>query len=253
MFQIPPSNDPSAIRLFCIPHAGGGPSSFRGWSHDLAPEIEVSVIQLPGRERRYREACYRNLELLVCDLAEAVLSFLAEGQRFAFFGNSLGGLIAFETIHEIRHRSGNEPSHLFVSAAGPPHLPSPLPPIAHLADCDLARKISQRYGGISESVLQDESLLAAVLPALRADFFMLETYERKEIRPLRCPITAFGGKIDRSLPPSRLAGWKDQTLGGFNAIFLDENHLFVQSARGILTGCVRETLLSSRPVQTPKE
>jgi medium-chain acyl-[acyl-carrier-protein] hydrolase len=245
MFQNTPSLDRSVIRLFCVPHAGGGPSSFRGWSKDLAPEIEASVIQLPGRERRYREAPYQKLEVLVGDLADAILPCLSDGQRIAFFGNSLGGLIAFETLQEIYRRTGCEAVHLFVAAAGPPHLPPLLPPIGHLEDFEISRKISERYGGISPSIMGNEGLLAAVLPALRADFLMLETYERKAPRPLRCPITAFGGRFDRSLPPQKLAGWKEQTTSSFNAVFLDESHLFVQSSRKILTGYVRETLLPS--------
>lgn len=248
IFQVPPSSSASVTRLFCIPHAGGGPSSFRGWSKDLSPEIEVSVVQLPGRERRYREPCYSNIELLVSDLTEAILPFIAERQKFAFFGNSLGGLIAFEVLHQIRSRSDLEATHLFVSASGPPHIPSLLPNIAHLKERDFIRKISERYGGISESILMDPSLLSAILPALRADFTMLEHYVRKQPRPLSCPITAFGGRFDRSLLPQTLELWKDQTHGVFKSIFLYECHLFVQSAREILIECIRETLLAADQV-----
>jgi medium-chain acyl-[acyl-carrier-protein] hydrolase len=94
IFQTVPSRESEAIRLFCIPHAGGGASAFRGWRESLLPEVEATVIQLPGREARFRERPYREMHHLVEDLAASVLPWLNPGQPFAFFGNSLGGLIA---------------------------------------------------------------------------------------------------------------------------------------------------------------
>jgi len=244
MFQIAPNLNRQVTRLFCVPHAGGGPSAFRGWREQLLPDIEATVIQLPGREARFREKPYFNLQLLVADLTQAVLPVLADGQRFAFFGNSLGGLIAFETLREIQRRTGREAMHFFVSATGAAHLPPPLPPMAHLGDRELIQEVSARYGGIPAQVLEDEEFLAAMLPTLRADISMLEAYERRAPRPLSCPITAFGGTRDRTVPITHLEGWREQTTSSFVRILLEEHHLYLQSAREMLTTYVRETLLA---------
>ena len=240
--QNAPSRNRGVIRLFCVPHAGAGPSAFRGWKEQLGPEIEAIIVQLPGREGRFREEPYQSFELLVSDLAEAVLPFLGAGQRFAFFGNSLGGLIAFESLHEIRRRTGYEAAHLFVSATGAPQLHPVLPPMGHLGNRELIREVSERYGGIPLAILEDEDFLAAVVPALRADICMLEAYERAVPQPLSCPITAFGGKLDRTVPPAHIEGWRDQTTSSFTQVLLDEDHLYLQSAREYLTGYIRETL-----------
>jgi medium-chain acyl-[acyl-carrier-protein] hydrolase len=245
MFQNAPSLNRGAIRLFCVPHAGAGPSAFRGWKEQLAPEIETTIIQLPGREGRFREEPYQSLKRLVSDLTQAVLPFLNAGQRFAFFGNSLGGLIAFESLHEIRRRTGYEALHLFVSATGAPHLPPVLPPMGHLGNRELIREVAERYGGIPPVILEDEEFLEAVVPALRADICMLEAYDRGVPQPLSCPITAFGGKRDRTVPLAHIEGWSEQTTSCFTRILLDEDHLYLQSAREQLTGCIRETLLAS--------
>ena len=122
MLFIPAPSDRDVIRLFCVPHAGGGISAFRGWQEQLGPEVGATIVRLPGREGRLREDPYRGIEPLVDDLTEAVLASMKSGERFAFFGNSLGGLIAYETVHEIRRRTGHEAIHLFVSAVAAPHL-----------------------------------------------------------------------------------------------------------------------------------
>jgi medium-chain acyl-[acyl-carrier-protein] hydrolase len=240
--QNAPSRKRGLIRLFCVPHAGVGPSAFRGWKEQLGPEIEAIMVQLPGREGRFREEPYQSLELLVSDLVDGVLPYLDAGQRFAFFGNSLGGLIAFESLHEIRRRTGYEAAHLFVSATGAPHLPPFLPPMGHLGNRELIREVSERYGGIPLPILEDEDFLTAVVPALRADICMLEAYDRTVQQPLSCPITAFGGKLDRTVPLAHIEGWRDQTTSSFNQILLDEDHFYLQSAREYLTGHIRETL-----------
>jgi surfactin synthase thioesterase subunit len=249
VLQIAPGFDRQAIQLFCVPHAGAGPSAFRGWRERLLPKIETVVIQLPGRESRFREAPYSNIASVVADLAEAVLPFLETPRRFAFFGNSLGGLIAFETLQEIRRR-GAQAAHLFVSAVGAPHLIPPLPPMGHLADRELIREVSDRYDGIPAPIMQDEEFLAAMLPALRADIRMLEEYERIAPRPLHCPITAFGGLRDRIVPAEHIARWGEQTTGAFTCNFLEEGHLYLQSARRELTSSIRDKLLES--VDTPE-
>jgi medium-chain acyl-[acyl-carrier-protein] hydrolase len=244
-FQVAPSFNPRAIRLFCAPHAGVGASAFRGWKELLGPEIEVFVVQLPGRESRYRETPYQDLGSLTRDLGEAVLPYIADGQRFAFFGNSLGGLISFETLHEIERRAGVQAMHLFVSASGAPHLPPLMPPVGHLGDRELIREVSGQYGGIPAEVLRDEEFLAVVVSGLRADMRLLESYERREADPLSCPITAFGGTRDRAIPPDYIAGWGDQTTASFNQVLLDQEHLFLQSAKLELITHVREHILAA--------
>lgn len=249
MFQRSASRCNSVVRLFCVPNAGNGPSAFRGWAQALQPKIEVTVVELPGRESRFHEPPYQRMEPLVADLATAVIDSLAADQPFAFFGNSFGSLIAFETLHEIRRRVDREAMHLFVSAAGAPHCQPLLPPIGHFGDRELVRAINERYGGIPAQVLADEEFLAAVLPALRADICLLEAYGRHRPEPLSCPVTAFAGLRDATVPMEHVEAWSEQTRGAFERFFLDEGHLYLQSARDILVQRVRDTLLAAARMQ----
>ena len=245
MFQTIPSGNSRAIQLFCIAHAGGGPSAFRGWAKQLSPEIEAILIELPGREGRFDEPAYRSIEPLVRDLSEATLPYLDGNRGFAYFGNSVGAFVAFETVHEIKRRTGREPMHLFVSASRAPHIPFPMSPIGELPDEELVRETSSRYDGIPPAVLADREFLSAVLPTLRADIQVAESYVEGTPRPLDCPITAFGGLGDRTVPVDHVEGWKHHTRSAFSLILLEENHLYLQSARNRLTETIRETLLNA--------
>ena len=235
--------DDSVVQLFCVPHAGNGPAVFRGWVDTLAPEIETIVVELPGRESRFYDVPYRRMEPLVNDLAAAVIDCLSADRPFAFFGNSMGSVIAFETLHEIRRRTGREALHLFVSACGAPHCRSILPPMGHLEDEELIREVDIRYGGIPAPVLADKEFLALALPNLRADICLLEAYPQDGHQPLDCPITAFGGRFDATVPLEQVEAWHEQTSGEFQSIFLDEGHLYLDSSRDVLLCHLSKALL----------
>lgn len=117
--------------------------------------------------------------------------------------------------------------------------------MGHLGNRELIREVSERYGGIPPPILVDEEFLAAVVPVLRADICMLEAYDRTVPQPLSGPITAFGGKLDRTAPLAHIGGWRDQTTSSFTQILIDKDHLYLQSAREQLAGYIRETLQAS--------
>lgn len=244
MFQGDAQRYFTGLRLFCIPHAGGAASAFRGWRSRLLPEIEAISVQLPGRESRLREPLLTTMEEVVQDLMRAIRPWIAEGRPFAFFGSSLGALIAFETAHAIRCTSGREPAHLFVSAAGAPHCEPPLPPIAHLEDGPFLDEVQRRYAGIPDVLLKDPGYRSILLPALRADFSLMEQYEPRPPAPLSCPITAFAGRFDATVALEAVDAWRSQTTARFERVDLDEGHLYLESAQAILIRRIRHELLS---------
>lgn len=209
----------------------------------MAPEVETIIVELPGRESRFHEPPYQRMGPLVSNLAGAVIDCLSADQAFAFFGNSMGSVVAFETLHEIRRRTGRAALHLFVSASGAPHCRSILPPIGHLEDDELVREVDARYGGIPAAVLADKEFLALALPTLRADICLLEAYQPEKPEPLECPITAFGGKFDATIPLEQVEAWREQTSGAFSSFFLEEGHLYLESARDLLLRHLRQSLL----------
>src|SRR5262245_51196446 len=108
----------AAVRLFCFPYAGGAASAFRGWARSLPGSVDVCPVQLPGRESRFREPAFTRLGPLVEMLAESLRPCL--DRPFAFFGHSMGAIVAFELSRRLQREHGRQPLRLFVSGCGAP-------------------------------------------------------------------------------------------------------------------------------------
>lgn len=216
-------------RLFCFHYAGVGPSAFRGWADDLAADAEVCLVQLPGREGRLREAPFSSIADLLPMLIENMLPLL--DRPFAFYGHSLGAMIAFESAVALRRNLQIQPTHFFAGASPAPHLPWKHPAIRSLPEDDFFGEIERRYGALPREVLSDAQMRALVLPILRADITMIETYKYSPEPPLDCDITVFGGVLDQMVKPSELDAWREHTSGRFRMEMLEGNHLFLKSCR----------------------
>ena len=228
------------LRLFCFPYAGGAASAYRLWGPALAPAVEVCPVQLPGRGSRFREAPFRNAMDLVSAAADALHSMM--DVPFALFGHSMGAVVAFELARELRRRSWPAPVLLVVSGRQAPPRPSPEPPFGHLPDPEFLREVRGRYDGIPAEVLAEEELLQLVLPALRADILVLETYPYTQELPLDCPISCFGGGEDRHVSRDGLEAWAGHTRGGFKVRTFPGPHFFIDSAREAVWRALREDL-----------
>lgn len=239
-FLNPNPNIEAKVRLFCFPYAGGGASLFRTWSRGLLPDVEVWAMQLPGRENRLQDVLIRDLPEVVETLAHVLLPYLT--LPFAFFGHSLGAFIAFELVRKLRIKNGPVPLHLLVSGQRAPHIPNPFPPLHQLPDPDFLEGLNHRYSHIPESVLQCKKFMQLLLPVLRADFTMHETYKYKVDAPVDCPITAFGGLQDPEVGEDDLSSWADQTNNAFTSEMFSGDHFFLECSRTDILRAVAKTL-----------
>ncbi len=216
---------PEAVsRLFCFPHAGGGPVAFFDWSQRFGGEIECVCLQYAGRGQRLREQPQTCVEGLIGDIG---LDFSAFADKpFAFYGHSFGGIVAFELARQMTRSGLPGPHHLFVGATRPPHLPLRYPPIHQLADREFVESIQLRYGGIPATIFDNPELLEMFLPAMRADFTGYETYRFEPSDPLTIPITAFAGAEDSAVALDSLQQWALHTNSGFDINVLSGGHFF---------------------------
>ena len=226
---VPRPNPQARLRLFCFPHGGGGASIFRTWPQSLPEAVEVCAVQLPGRENRLHETPFTDLSRVVQILAEVLRPCLKV--PFAFFGHSLGAFIGFELARELRRGNANGPIHLFVSGQRAPQIADMAPRLYQLPDDKFIEQMQQRYEGIPLVVLESAEMMEVLLPMLRADLYMNDTYAYTENRPLDCPITCFGGQQDPETTNETLAAWRDQTRGNFKLRMFPGGHFFVQSER----------------------
>jgi medium-chain acyl-[acyl-carrier-protein] hydrolase len=227
---ICPTNRSSReVRLFCFPYAGSGASVYRRWAGELDSNIEICWIQYPGRESRIRERPCGSVPDLVAALVDGISEWL--DRPFAFYGHSLGGKIAFETIRELRRRGRLQPAHLFVGASQAPQLPWPHPTLHKLGEPQFIEEIQNRYGGVPKQIIDDPELRRLLIGILRTDIRLIETYGYTPEPPLDCPISVFGGEQDRTVDLCALEAWRHQTSSTFGLRTLAGDHFFLNSAR----------------------
>ncbi|HLI09343.1 MAG TPA: alpha/beta fold hydrolase [Ktedonobacteraceae bacterium] len=227
------------LRLFCFSYAGGSAAVFRNWPHFLPAAVEVQPIELPGHGRRIKEAPIDNITALVEELASTIP---LRALPFAFFGHSMGALVSFELTRLLRRQRHPLPECLFVSAYRVPHLPARRSQArASLSDRELIGHLEE-LGGTPKEVLRNPELMRLLLPALRADFQLCDTYTYVTEPPLPCPIVAFGGLQDPIVSQQELRAWQEQTLASFALHMLPGDHFFLNSIQPLFLAVLHRVL-----------
>lgn len=221
-------NPQARLRLFCFPYAGGGTAIYRSWAASLPAEVEVCAVQLPGRGARLREPLVTSLRSLVRQAAREMLPLF--DRPFTFFGHSMGAITSFEMAHHLRDEYGLCASQLFVSGRSEPRLQSAARPIHPLPEAEFMEEL-RRLNGTPREALENAELMQMMLPVLRADFSVCETYSYTPGLPLDCPITAFGGMQDPDISRERLEGWGAHTQAAFVLRMLPGDHFFIHTAQ----------------------
>ena len=211
-------------RLFFFPYAGGGSTVFTKWCADLPSHIEGIVVHYPGRGSRFNEPAINDMPSMVTELSQAIQPLL--DHPFAFFGHSMGAWIAFELARNLRTLP---PNHLFVSACGSPHLPDPNLKIHHLPDDEFMNELDKLNGIPAE--LKHPEAMKLLLPIVRADFQLVETYEYHPDEPLNFPISAFGALDDLRVNRERIDAWVIHTQAKFESHFFSGGHFFINETK----------------------
>jgi medium-chain acyl-[acyl-carrier-protein] hydrolase len=241
---FPRPNPAATLRLFCFHYAGGSAQAFHDWPGRLPPNVEMGAIQLPGRGNRHSEPHIRRLAPLSRIVAQELLPYL--DKPFVFFGHSLGALLCFETARSLRRENQHQPAHLFVSATGAPHRRDKDELISGLPKNALVKKLRE-FDGAPAEALQNDELMDLMLPTIRADFELCETYEYHPESRLECPITIYGGLEDHEVEAERLAAWREMTLGPSEVRMFPGSHFYLNSSRAIFLQTFAGDLLRLRP------
>lgn len=222
-------------RLFYFPFAGGNPAALLPWQADLGDSVELWVAQLPGHGVRLLEEPERNLDELVARLTEAVAG-LAD-RPFAFFGHSLGALMAFEVTRALRRQRLALPSRLWVSGAEGPQTRSVKQRLADLPEPELIAALHD-YGGTPAELLAEREMMQLVLPGIRADFALSEGYRYRPEPPLALPVQVLRGDADPYVEPERAAGWARETTGPVRERVYPGDHFFLYRHRTAIAALV---------------
>ena len=221
-------NTDAKLRLFCFPYAGGEAQVYRRWTEVLPPEVEVCPVQLPGRGSRLYETPFVRVKPLLDVLASALLPYL--DRPFALFGHSMGAILAFELARRLKAEHDLEPQHLFVSGRPAPGVPDPNPPTYSLPEPEFLDEL-RRLNGTPPEVLEHPELMQLLIPLIRADFELVQTYSYEPGPALDCPISAFGGLQDAEIPQENMEAWHQHTRSYFLRRMLPGDHFFFKTAQ----------------------
>jgi surfactin synthase thioesterase subunit len=214
--------EPGAPRLLCLPHAGGSASFYFPLSKALSPAVDVRAAQYPGRQDRAGEPFAHSVQ----ELARGVCDALDERETtpLALFGHSMGALVAFEAARLLEN-AGRPPAVLFLSGHRGPSVERS--ETVHLGDD--ARLIEEvvRLDGTDAAVLQDAELLELILPGLRADYRVVETYRPTPGPRLGCPVVVLTGDADPRVTPEEARTWARETDGPFECHVHPGGHFYL--------------------------
>ena len=221
----PKENPSAALRIICFSYAGGSASVFHPWLNKLHIAAELVVCELPGRGGRLGEPPYQNMDSMLNDLVDAILIYT--DKPFILFGHSMGSKVAYELMLLMRRKNLPEPVHFIASAATAPYQTRTSRPISKLSDPLFAMALS-RLGGIPPAILKNNEFLSILLPALRADFNIVETYINTSMEKILGNLTIMGGLNDLAITSDGLLSWTSLASKGSKVLWLDGGHFFIK-------------------------
>ncbi|MGW3418198.1 thioesterase II family protein [Streptomyces phaeochromogenes] len=213
----------TSIPILCLPYAGAGATFYRGWPEPPAG-IGIEPLQPAGREERYHEDPYTSLAEAVDDLSRTVADHAKSGP-YALFGHSFGAILALELARHA-HASGlPAPARLMVSGSAAPGVVLGRDS-AGLDDDAFVAQVEQLAGYVHPA-LADPDLREVVLPVLRADVTLHESYRLTDAEPLPVAITVFRGAEDHIVTTEDCRGWAGLTTAACTTREFPGGHMYL--------------------------
>ncbi|MCG7552621.1 alpha/beta fold hydrolase [Pseudoalteromonas sp. Of11M-6] len=220
-------------RLIILPHAGGSASYFRHWANIADSDLEVVVVQYPGRENRMAEPLISDMDRLVGNLATGLKAIL--NKPYILFGHSMGGGIAYELAERIQAYRYPPPTQLVVSAVEGPSCHHATE--VHKAPDEVMLNELKRLNGTEVDLNALPELLEMMLPLLRNDYQLIETYQPNLNAPkLQLPITVMLGSTDTELTYEEAQAWQQVSSQPINIEVYEGGHFYLANhVEAILT------------------
>jgi len=220
---IPATPRPDARwRMVCLGFAGGTAAYFKPWASVLTAAGELWPVELPGRGTRFGDPLIDDMDRLVSDLATAVIP-LAD-RPLVLFGHSMGSAVGFALTRVLEARD-ILPALLICSGRDAPHRIQRRN-IHRLPD-DLIIAEMARLGGTPAEILDHKELMDLVLPIVRNDYRLIETYSPAATPKLVTPIHVLCGDEDADATDEGLRAWGDLTHGDYRLDLFPGGHFYL--------------------------
>ncbi len=212
-----------------FPFLGGFGSSYNRLVKELSGDWDVWTVNPPGHGPSSRPP-YRRLTPLVNCYLDGLNPVLKPGALF--FGHSMGGVIAYHVLLAMGGQpmfGRRQPTDLVISASCAPR-DLRVAGVAELPEPELLDHLLS-FGMIPSEVVADRSLIDLFLPAIRADYEVLEDVKQMAPVQLDVPTRLVLGELDPLTPAGTAQAWQDYLAEPIQVHVLErEGHMFVLEA-----------------------
>ncbi len=221
---------PGNVNCCVFPYSGSGVALFAPWKKHFNDGIGLFAAKLPGREDRLHEPLRTELLPLANDFAGAIHRSPLANSPLVLAGFSLGALLAFEVARELRKRDVPV-SVLFAGAARAPHGRWSKGRLHKLQrDDDFIRELNAMYDAIPQKVIDDPGARAVLMPIIRADITLFETYRYTSDEPLACELITLTGTDDPVVQARHIFPWR-QMAQSYRHRSFSGGHYFAKTHR----------------------
>lgn len=238
-----------SINLLCLPFAGGNKYSYRDYEAKAPSFVKVMPVEYPGRGARMRDPLLRNMNAITDDLYKQVRNTV-DGQPYAIYGHSMGGLAAFLLTHKLLRHGHRAPLHLFITGTTGPssitrgsvkrHMMGKKEFIQEIIDLD----------GMPGEILANKEMMEYFEPILRADFTATETYAYEEAPPLDIPMTVITG-TEEDMEREDIRLWQKETTHVVDFRQMTGKHFFIFRHAQEIVEIIAEQLVNQIKIYQP--
>lgn len=227
------------IKLFCIPHLGGSAANYYQWKLFFYDKIEICPIELAGRGERNKEPFYENFKEMILDVAEHIIQ--EKPKTYAFWGHSMGALIAYETSYNLLSQGFSPPAHIFFSGRNTPDIKDDIF-FSNMNDETLLNKLNQ-IGGIPSAIYDYPELMSLFFSTVKADYTIMSTYGfNLHKSKLKSDISIFAGDTDITILYEKMYKWKLLTEKECNIHYFPGNHFYIEDNIESIFKLINQTL-----------
>lgn len=227
-------------RLYIFPHAGGSADYYLPFAKAFTGGTKCVAVQYPGKRAGRDLSQYTSIPELADRTSVMLKPEEAPAGQIAFFGHSMGALLAFELALRFE-AAGNPLAALFLSASA---APGRMRHGAELkgSDRELLSLVSDVTGANPE-FLNDEQFAATVLPTLRG-LKAVASYDSPPEARVSSPIYALMADNDELATTELVAPWEQRTTSDFELTVFPGDHFYINSNLPQLAQWVEERVLA---------
>jgi surfactin synthase thioesterase subunit len=243
---IPLKRPMARHRLLVFHHACGAAANYYRWGASFPCDVEVWLVELPGRGRGLGARAIDTLPELI-EFLRALHPLLP--RSYSVFGHSMGALIAYCFACDMA-QLGHPPVWLGASGADAPFYPhrhtwGDGTPVHLLNDAEIVDYVVS-LGGTPREVVENDALRAMLLKLAKADFRIVEKFfPLPSAIALPCPVTVFSGRDDTLLSPAGQHDWLRASRQTVNFREFDGGHFFLLENPAAVQHAIGQALMDT--------